>query len=196
MEIVKYDSLLQIEKNFNEIINNNRIKSIDYENKLKITIDKIERRRLRGLSITLKTNTNIFERKVQQELAFKIWDRLNDLEKYKVDGFLPLKYHEEIKSLYLLLARQGRLNVRYLKLPKAWIAIGIYAGILEELIVILRTPNQIGMGNKHLHTINEVIDGIKNIRNKEIKEGNDEVRFLFLTRLIENPFDDIKNWDV
>ena len=109
-----------------------------------------------------------------------IHDRLSQIEASKIKGYLPESFCEEVKQLYLLLTRHGRMNARYNKLPKDWLRIGIYAAIMEELIVILRTPNQIGLGDKHLYTICEIIDGIKDF---EKKKENKTIRFIFIAKL-------------
>lgn len=188
MKIGNYTALLQLENELNNTAETNRVQALEYETSSKNATTSIERKRLRGLSIVLKTDNNVLIRKEQQIIADKIWDRLNYIEQYKVDGYLPNNFRAEVKNLYLLLSRQGRLNVRYLKLPKAWISIGMYAGILEELIVILRTPSQVGMGNKHFHTVVEVINAIEKVHIVEL-EGNRDIRFLFLTKLINQSVD-------
>jgi hypothetical protein len=117
---------------------------------------------------------------------------LEQFKQSEVVGYIPDEYLEKVKGLYLLLARQGRLNVRYLKLPMSWLRIGLFGGILEELIVILRTPSQTGMGTQHMFTVEEVMLGIKTFNAKHSEES-DDVRFLFLTNLSEKPKDVVKN---
>lgn len=133
----------------------------------------------------MESQNQVNEKIRRQEIimADKVFDRILELELRKKDGYLPEECVEEMKKLYLLLARQGRLNVRYLKLPKCWLKIGLYGGILEELIVILRTPSQTGIGKTHMHTIFNIVDGFKKFLLQENDEGKPN-RFLFLTKLV------------
>lgn len=50
----------------------------------------------------------------------------------------------EIKEIYLILAKYcGESLSRYFKLPLGWLALGSGGGILEDLIVVLRTPKNV-----------------------------------------------------
>jgi hypothetical protein len=139
-----------------------------------------EQKKLRGEIINLNTEYNKTLRRFEKDFAKKIYARFCELEATKVNGFIPDQHLDEVKNLYLLLPKLGRLSKRYLKLPKAWIKIGMYAGILEELIVILRTASQMGMGHKHLHTVEELQTAIRKYNQEDL-----HLRFLFLTMLCE-----------
>jgi hypothetical protein len=146
------------------------------------TSNGVDKKYRRGLVITAQTNLNEYIRNCEKILSKKVFHRMFELENVKSpNGTIPDQYLDEIKGLYLLLSRQGRLNVRYLKLPKCWLSIGLYGGILEELIVILRTSKQIGLGSDHLYTVENIMNYIRSITLKQ----EEDIRFIFLTMLNE-----------
>jgi hypothetical protein len=66
-------------------------------------------------------------------------------------------------------------------LPKSWLLLGFLAGVLEELVVIMRTASQMGISPNHLITLDELVKGLK------ISYADDpinECRFLFMTKLL------------
>jgi hypothetical protein len=175
------EQLLVLETLKNTYIKTQKEKIEDLDNGLSLP-NKSDKKKWRGTSIAAKTDLNEYIRNQEKILSRKAFMRMFDLETMKSpDGFIADEYLDEIKGLYLFLSRQGRLNVRYLKLPKCWLRIGIYGGILEELIVILRTAYQIGLGDHHMYTIENVMDFIRSITPKK----DDDIRFLFLTMLNE-----------
>lgn len=180
----------ELEKQYKEVlekVDRKRKLAESFQSKLKTCEDKVEKKKLRGKIITLNEECNEIIRKSEKDFAKKIHARLCELESTKVNGYIPDQYLAEVKNLYLLLTKQGRLNVRYLKLPKAWIKIGMYAGILEELIVILRTASQMGLGDKHLHTVEELQTTIR-----KYNQEDEDLRFLFLTMLCEKSTENVK----
>ena len=146
------------------------------------TCDKSLMKELRRKSLELKTTLNLSIRSQEAKIADLVFQKLESMEAHKVNGYLPDTFCNTVKELYLLLSRQGRLNVRYVKLPKCWLSIGLFAGILEELVVILRTPSQIGIGDTHLHTIADIIKGMRKFN---AAEAGNPIRFLFMTKLFE-----------
>jgi hypothetical protein len=87
-----------------------------------------------------------------------------------------------IKSLYLLLSRSFRLWARYKKLPVIWLKLGFMAGLLEDLVVVLRTPGQIGLGLVHLHSEDDIL-GIIDHLTGPLSDNSFSDRFLFLSHL-------------
>lgn len=153
--------------------------------KEQVSNNRSELKKYKGDLLDLQTLYNKDLMTFQKNTSIKIFNRLMDLEKYKVNGFLPDEYALEVKKLFLLLYDYGgRLNSRYVKMPADWPYIGIHAGILEDLIVVLRTPSQIGLGNKHLYSIDELIEGFKKFLDNELLEGKTFPRFMFLTSVI------------
>lgn len=192
---VSIKTLLQLEADFNSEIENIKNDIRAYEEKLdearilnesKLTRNNDTKRSVKTLRTKIIESQNVVNERIRAQevvVADKVFDRILQLDLKKENGYLPDECVEEMKLLYLLLARQGRLNVRYLKLPKCWLKIGMYGGILEELIVILRTPSQTGIGDTHMHTISSIVGGF----NKFLQQENDEgkpTRFLFLTKLV------------
>lgn len=186
---MNFKQLLSLEDRTNAIVASKREKVDKYNDLLAQATEKLEKKKYRGLGHTLSCEINEFIRVEQAKLASRIFNRLFEMEGLKNEnGILVSEDHLlEVKNLYLLLSRQGRLNVRYLKLPKCWLEIGMLGGVLEELIVILRTPAQIGMGAKHMHTVEELMSGIQKLQLAEECEGKTDIRFLFLTKLTEQP---------
>jgi hypothetical protein len=80
------------------------------------------------------------------------------------------------------------MNSRYVKMPAEWPAIGLSAGLLEDLIVVLRTPSQVGLGAKHLHSLPELVDGFRRFLLNERRDDKAYPRFLFLTGLVDRRF--------
>jgi hypothetical protein len=195
-------NLLQNEADFNaeiitiqEGISTSEKQLVDAKilNESKETKNNDTKRAVKSLRTKIMEAQNQVNEKIRAQeivMADRIFDRILELDNQKNNGILPDGCVDEIKQLYLLLARQGRLNVRYLKLPKCWLNIGLYGGILEELIVILRTPSQTGIGNTHMHTISNIILGFQRFLKQENDEGK-PIRFLFLSKLITKHGDKI-----
>ena len=137
----------------------------------------------RGKRITSQTLVNKMMRDKDEKIATMVYSRLRTIEKYKQAGFLPPSFAAEAKELYLILFKfGGRMSVRYVKMPKEWSALGLTAGVLEDLVVVLRTPQQIGLGNKHMFTEQELVHGFKKFMSEE--EGHP--RFMFLSNLMNS----------
>ena len=150
-----------------------------------------DRKKSRGFRITTQTEINNQIMRNEEIVSDLVYNRLADLEQYKnADGTLPQTKAKEVHELFLILcAHGGRLNSRYVKMPKEWTWIGQFAGILEDLIVILRTPMQIGLGEKHVYSFEELFAGFRDFLGRELAEGKTYPRFMFFTRLLENPSD-------
>lgn len=123
----------------------------------------------RGQLIKMKTDLNKLKSNTS-ELEFAIINELFD-SKHTHDL-------DQILKMYQALSTLGRFNSRYRKLPISWISLEWRAGFLEDFVVIMRNPSQIGLGNKQLFTISEIIKGIQTYLN-----NNDQHRFIFVLEL-------------
>lgn len=105
-----------------------------------------------------------------------ILDELFSLESKKQKNHeyypsLDVQYHSHVYQLYTILSRMNN-NDKYLQLPRSWMKIGACAGILKDLTDILRQPFQIGLTNKHLFSLNELMIAFTT--------HSDTLRFIFL----------------
>lgn len=140
---------------------------------------------LRGIRLKLQTEANTRTRQKEDAVADLVLVRLSHIEQYKKNGILPEKLAKEARELYLVLSELGgRMNGRYVKMPKEWTKFGIHAGVLEDLIVVLRTPSYIGLGSKHIYSFTELYDGFTAFLEREAAEGKIQPRFMFLSNLV------------
>jgi hypothetical protein len=86
--------------------------------------------------------------------------------------------------MYLLLASHGRNNSRYVKLPRDWMNLGYMCGLLEDLVVVMRTLSQLNISKTHLVDIPRLITNFVEYMHKEESDSNH--RFLFLSDLVLN----------
>lgn len=137
MENLTITTLLQHEKSFENGISEiqNEIEKLQIKfieakklNDVKETRNNETKKMVKSLKREIMDKQNgVNESRSKQEMtmADNIFKRIVSMESEKKEGLLPNNCVEEIKQLYLLLSRQGRLNVRYLKLPKSWLKIGM-----------------------------------------------------------------------
>ncbi|AYV75322.1 MAG: hypothetical protein Terrestrivirus1_196 [Terrestrivirus sp.] len=172
--MVTYGDCLNSQKDFDNYV-------VQQEEMIKSTENITDKKEQRKQSTNLRTDLNKKTIEHESNLAQKIHASLLEMEKFKGT---PLFDVQTVRNLYVLLATKGgRLCARYVKLPKEWVNIGIFAGILEDMVVVMRTPNQIGLGNKHMFSIDEIISGFRTYCGQEVK-NNVPIRFLFLHRLV------------
>lgn len=144
---------------------------------------------LKSLITIHQTELNQYISSFEKEISSKIVEYLFGLEHFKVDGILPSHYCDPVRWAFIALTVYGgRLHVRYLKLPKSWIPLGFLAGVLEELVVIMRTASQLGISDNHLITLDQLIGGLKK---SYADDPINEDRFLFMTKLLSLPTDQI-----
>lgn len=174
------------------------IKDLLHEEEKLNKYSKVETKTIRGKRISAQTFYNEMCRQLERDLSKWIYARLYVLEEFKINGILPNVFIKESSKLYLFLCDNGgRFNSRYVKMPKDWPAIGLNAGLLEDLIVVLRTPGQIGLGNKHLYSLTELVEGFRKFLIREVKDPKKtwemklSPRFLFLTHIIDSRFTDL-----
>ena len=153
-----------------------------HDSNLSSLTDKKQIKDAKRLASECKSQANTDLIKHEEKMTDLIHQRMRQLDKFKnIGGYLYAQSHlDEVKCLYLLLIKQGRWNVRYVKLPKAWVRLGTNAGILEELVVILRTAGNEGLHPNHLFSVYDL--------QKTIAEYNKKsrMRFLFITKLYED----------
>jgi hypothetical protein len=84
-------------------------------------------------------------------------------------------------ELYILLSTLTSYTGRYKKIPRDWVKIGFYGGVLEDLVVIVRVGAQFEISLNHLISLDEIIKGVK----KFIDSGEDSKisRFPFIAKL-------------
>jgi hypothetical protein len=172
--MVTYTDCLNFQKDFEDYV-------LQQEEAIKSTDNITDKKEQRKQSTNLRTDLNKKTIEHESNLSQKIHTSLLEMEKFK--GTLLFNV-QTVRNLYVLLATKGgRLCARYVKLPKEWVNIGVFAGILEDMVVVMRTPSQIGLGNKHMFSIDEIISGFRTYCEQEIK-NNVPIRFLFLHRLV------------
>lgn len=138
----------------------------------------------RGDKLRAQTSLNTFIRDTENTIAHMICEWMFQLETIKVNDQIPSELLDTVKEAFILLGNNGRLNTRYFKLPVDWLKIGAIGGIMEDFVVIMRTPNQIGIGDKHMFTIEEIITGFRTYLSTE-KQTNGP-RFIFMTYFFDN----------
>lgn len=146
--------------------------------------DKIAKKTARGELNTAQSTLNKYKKTQYMNLAILWCNYIFQLDKIKKDGLIPNDMTDIVQTSFLKLAKCTRMTVRYKKLPIDWLRLGAVGGVLEEMVVIMRTPNQIGLGMKHMFTVEEIINGLR-CHLKENQTDN-RLRFIFLTYILDN----------
>jgi len=136
-------------------------------------------KKIRGDLTTAQTNLNQYILDTSNSIRDLIIDYLFGLEPQKINGVLPVSMYDDVKWCYSTLSDLGRLCSRYVKLPKSWVLLGFLAGVLEDLVVVMRTASQLKISSNHLITLDELTSNIGNC----IKTEEGEIRFPFLGKL-------------
>lgn len=168
MEFVK-----EVEKkynNFKKQEDEHIITIINLDEQLKSCRDKTKIKYFRTQLITEQTKYNKEIEESKRKLGNDIIDFLFELQ---------IEENIDILLLYRILSEMGREFSRYVKLPIAWVSLGFIAGLLEDLVVVMRTASQTGISNSHLITLDELVDGYF----KYEQENHNFTRFPFLTKL-------------
>lgn len=137
-------------------------------------------KKIRGDLTTAQTNLNQYIFDTSNNIRDLIIDYLFSIEPMKVNGVLPDSMYDDVKWCYSTLSDLGRLCSRYVKLPKSWVPLGFLAGVLEDLVVVMRTASQLKISSNHLITLDELTTNIGNC----IKTEDGEIRFPFLGKLL------------
>jgi hypothetical protein len=205
IEYTALDDILKKVSNFIKKNEDSNISELDYnllkkyfanlfennlEDKDSISISKLSfsnikniTKTLRGSIVKLRTDLNNDKVTFQINCRTMIMNALKSYEEFKVDGILPEKYWEDIKKLFLLLLDvKDRYSSRYCKTPFDWMCLGIDAGLLEDMVVVMRLTYMVGLPTKHLISFNELINFFSDEKTVE----NYKHRFLFLVDFIKN----------
>jgi hypothetical protein len=181
---VKFCTIVNLEKNAIYQLNENEFYEIIYEhyNTMKdlcaISDEKTKLKNYRGLVISAKTQYN----KILQESENNYIQYYLSLIKMFNDR-IPLSdpnLCNYMKSLFISFSSVGRITSRYLKLPDDWMQIGYFGGLLEDLVVVMRTITQLKISSGQLISINEFI---ANFRNLIKNDQQNAFRFTFLVDL-------------
>lgn len=141
----------------------------------------------RSAKIRAQTKVNDFIREEEKRIAQMICSWMFDMESVKIDSSIPPDFLIDIKAAFLMLIKTGRMNSRYCKIPLDWVEIGAVGAVLEDFVVIMRTPHQIGVSSQHMTSIDDIILGFrKYLKMESEKENSYGPRFIFMTHLFNN----------
>jgi hypothetical protein len=165
---------------FNLLIKSESAKINNLEVEIKNCSIKDIKKTLRTQKMLLGTKLHTLKYEHEINLQNIVIDYMFELEKMKINNFHPKYVTNTIRKLYLILAtKTNHTNARYIKLPIEWMNLGIYAGILEDLVVIMRTASQINISNDHLISLD--------VLKTRFIELNDtaqiNIRFPFINRI-------------
>jgi hypothetical protein len=155
-------------------------------------VNRTKMQTLKGKMFAAKESRNTFIDEQDIIIARAIMDELWSLDKYKNDkNFIEdLQICEYVRKLYLLLSTHGRLNARYVKLPRDWMNLGYDCGLLEDLVVVTRTLGQLGICKSHMVKSEDLIQGFKDYTTREGYTAPNSInRFAFLGDLFSRVAD-------
>lgn len=147
----------------NRIVNNIYQQNQEIESlvkKIHLTNSKSTKKDLQFRIEALKNELKKYMVRMDDMLASYIFGRFMRMETYKDDktDTLDDMYLYEIKELFILLSRCGIDNKHYLHVPPSLFNRGMYAGILEDLVYVLRNPTEFDLKPIHLQEEVEIID--------------------------------------
>jgi len=123
------------------------LKRLELNSKLEQESIKNAKKKLfisKSVKSTYILNTN---KQITEKLINELWT----IESAKVISsdirILDESYTDVVKSIYLFLRKHGENNSRYIKLPKNWMNIGYTAGLLEDLVVVMRILSRMNISN-------------------------------------------------
>jgi hypothetical protein len=165
---------IEIEKNeVNSffVLNNIKLKSMKVRDEIKELKTEIKK---------ITTDMNIREIITYDEIAKDIINFLLSFEENKIDGLIDIQFYDDIITIYNILALKcNRSYARYIKIPKSWILRGLKAGVLEDLVVVMRTLVQLKISLSQCVTLEILISKFT----EYIHSTTDFIRFPFLTKL-------------
>lgn len=192
--MAQISNIPDIERNFRENVTrmDQEIEALEQKSK---DVDRKNREAIKSVRtelFTAKTNRNSYIASNDINIANLILDELYRYEQLKNDaGFVPDSHCETIRQLYLILSNHGRINARYVKLPRGWMNLGYYCGLLEDMVVVTRTLSQVNISKHQLVSLKELIDGFRAYVEEE-KRTMSGHRFTFLTDILSRPGVDIQ----
>lgn len=157
-------------------------------------ITNFERNKLRSKKTKLNEDLQKYLTAMEKRISYMVCKCLHNLEREKVDSLLDQDRLNEVGNIYILLSRWGKFNNIYKMIPPQLLCVGINAGILEDLLFVLRRPRYIGLKQKHLHSEKEIVDTLNSYFTKRMS-GDNTVELSFLNYLFKTQvYDDIVNF--
>jgi hypothetical protein len=174
-------------KNKNIVVEHN-----DYIGKLQNLLiksnDKYNVKDLKKEIIDSSTKLNKDLEENKNLLGMTIIDFLFDIENTKNNGLLSETLYDMILDIYRILSSEcSRINVRYIKMPKDWILLGFMSGFLEDLVIVMRTLDQLNISNSQLVSLDNFISKFK-------LDPNNFIRFPFIAKLLTQDNNLIKDY--
>ena len=161
---------------------NKHIESIEKE--LFDTKNIFDKNRLRNEQLKLKRDLRNYLISMENRISYMVCTCLQNMEKEKVDGVLDQDKLMEVGNIYIMLSRWGKFNSLYQKIPHQLLCTGINAGILEDLLYVLRKPKSIELKMKHIHSEKELVDTL-NIYFTKSLNTHAPIRLSFLNYLFK-----------
>ena len=121
---------------------------------------------------------------MEKRISYTACTCLQNMEKLKINGVIGQEHLERVGNVYMLISRWGKFNLMYKRIPPQSLCTGIYAGILEDLLYVLRHPTNIGLKAKHIQAESEIVDMLNVFFTKD-KESNHPIRLSFLNYLFK-----------
>lgn len=151
--------------------------------------DKLKRKELAGAVNVARRKANQLTVMHSRTITHNLCSWIYSLEKFKNNGKLPIEFIEPVRQAFIIMGNRSKTASRYRKLPIAWLELGAVGAFLEDFVVVMRTPSQVGIADQHLTTINAIIDGMRKYIANETKENAENPekatgpRFLFMTHV-------------
>lgn len=156
-------------------------------------ITSFERNKLRKKKTKLNEDLQRYLTAMEKRISYMVCKCLHNMEKDKKDNLLDHDKLNEVGNIYILLSRWGKFNNIYKMIPPQLLCVGINAGILEDILYILRRPRYIGLKLKHLHSEREIVDTLNSYFTKKMSSDN-TIELSFLNYLFKTQvYDDIVN---
>lgn len=171
---LEFERLVQMDEQFT-IDNDARQQTIEEHSvALENNKDRAKRKNLAGTLNNARRKANQLSNNHTTTITVDLCSWIYSLEKFKKDNKLPIEFIESVRQAFIIMANRSKTAARYRKLPIAWLELGAVGAFLEDFVVVMRTPSQVGIANQHLTTINAIIDGVrKYIANETQEIAND-----------------------
>jgi hypothetical protein len=154
------------------------------EKELFDTKNIFDKSRLKNEQLKLKRDLSNYLISMENRISYMVCTCLQNMEKEKIDCVLDQDKLMEVGNIYIMLSRWGKFNSLYQKIPHQLLCTGINAGILEDLLYVLRKPKVIGLKMKHIHSEKELVDTL-NIYFTKTLNTNTSIRLSFLNYLFK-----------
>jgi hypothetical protein len=157
----------------NEIVAHNNIINIpDFKNQIKV---------FKGFALDNKTQYN----KLTTESESSYIKYYLYLIKMSINTIpiTNITYCDYMKSLYVRLSGISRITSRYFKLPVDWMSIGYYAGLLEDMVVVMRTIVQLKISDTHMILLSNFIKNYRKFFSENLPNAS---RFIFMLDLFSS----------